>query len=75
MSGSVLLAKGWEWDRAIPRADRDQILERIFRLPGWVDNQLGSDNLDVKQLEGHRELIGCGGATTESCSRSWARAP
>ena len=74
MSGSVLLAKGWEWDRAIPRADRDQILERVFRLPGWVDNQLGSDNLDVKQLKGTGSSIGCGGATTGSCSRSWARA-
>ena len=57
MPGGVLLAKGWEWDRAIPRADRDQILERIFRLPGWVDNQLGADNLDVKRLEGHNELL------------------
>jgi mRNA-degrading endonuclease RelE of RelBE toxin-antitoxin system len=57
VAGTVLLAKGWEWDRSIPRGDRDQILERIFRLPDWVDNQLGTDNLDVKRLEGHNELL------------------
>lgn len=56
MSGRVLLAKGWEWDRSIPRDDRDQILERIYRLPAWADNQLGTDNLDVKALAGANGL-------------------
>lgn len=57
MASAVLLAKGWEWDRSIPRADREPILERIFRLPGWVDNQLGSDNLDIKHLEGRNDFL------------------
>lgn len=52
MTGRILLAKGWEWDVSIPVSDRDQILERIYQLPGWLDNQLGSDNLDVKHLNG-----------------------
>lgn len=52
MAGRIFLVKGWAWDRSIQRDERDQILERIYELPGWIDNHLGTDNLDVKHLEG-----------------------
>src|SRR4051812_17082832 len=51
--GVVRLAKGWEWDRTIPAADREDILSRILLLPAWVDNQLGAANLDVRHVEGN----------------------
>ncbi len=44
-------AKGFRWDRAISSDDREQISEHVFRLPSWVDQQLGTDNLDVRKLE------------------------
>jgi mRNA-degrading endonuclease RelE of RelBE toxin-antitoxin system len=51
--GQVFVPKGFDWDRSIPEAERDGIVERVLRLPDWVDHQLGSDNLDVKKLERH----------------------
>ena len=36
----MYLPKGWEWDRAIPAADRDAIAERILQLPAWADGRL-----------------------------------
>ena len=51
--GKVYAPKGFEWDRSIPEIERGPIIERVMRLPGWVDHQLGTDNLDVKKLEKH----------------------
>lgn len=51
--GKVLAPKGFDWERSIPEGERAGIVERIMRLPAWVDHQLGTDNLDVKKLEKH----------------------
>ena len=56
-TGEVRLAKGWEWDRAIPALERDAILTRILLLPAWVDNQLDAANLDVRGLEGSEGFL------------------
>ena len=55
MSGRVFVPKGFDWDRSISGSDQDAIIERVLRLPAWVGAELGTDNLDVKKLEG-REL-------------------
>ena len=57
----MYLPKGWEWDRAIPAADRDAIAERILQLPAWADGRLEAANLDVKQLQGGGGSRGAGG--------------
>jgi mRNA-degrading endonuclease RelE of RelBE toxin-antitoxin system len=49
--GKVFAPKGFDWDRSIPEEERSTIVDRIMRLPAWVDHQLGTDNLDVKKLE------------------------
>jgi mRNA-degrading endonuclease RelE of RelBE toxin-antitoxin system len=46
----VYIPRGFEWDRSIAVADQAVIVEQLLRLPAWADNQLGSDNLDVKKL-------------------------
>jgi superfamily I DNA/RNA helicase len=51
--GKVFAPKGFGWDRSIPEAERGPIIERVLRLPSWVDHQLGTDNLNVKKLEKH----------------------
>lgn len=51
-NGRVLLPKRWDWDRSIPEAERNGIIERVLLLPAWVDNQLEAQNLDVKKIEG-----------------------
>ena len=38
---------------SIPDGDRDALIDRVMRLPAWLDHQLGTDNLDVKKLEMH----------------------
>lgn len=55
MRGKVFVPKGFEWDRSISASDQQAIIERVLRLPAWVGNELGTDNLDVKKLEA-REL-------------------
>jgi hypothetical protein len=50
MTGRILLAKGYEIDPLIPKDERDLVVERIYRLPAWIDSQLGTDNLDIKYL-------------------------
>jgi hypothetical protein len=51
-AATILIPKGWAWDRSIPPGDQDAILDRIRRLPAWADQQLEADDLDVKPLEG-----------------------
>lgn len=48
--GSVYVPRGFSWDRAIPESDRTALVEQIRRLPAWVDQQLGTDNLDIRKL-------------------------
>jgi hypothetical protein len=50
--GSVFVSKGWEFDRDIPRVDRQPILDRIMRLPAWVAGDESAANLNVDRLEG-----------------------
>jgi hypothetical protein len=49
--GKVFAPKGFDWDRSIPRSELGGIIDRVLRLPAWVDHQLGTDNLNVKKLE------------------------
>jgi mRNA-degrading endonuclease RelE of RelBE toxin-antitoxin system len=46
----IYLPRGFEWDRSIAPADQAAIIEHLLRLPAWADNQLGTDNLDVRKL-------------------------
>lgn len=48
--GKVFVPAGFAWERSIPPRDREGIVGQAFRLPGWVDSQLGTHNLDVKKL-------------------------
>jgi mRNA-degrading endonuclease RelE of RelBE toxin-antitoxin system len=48
--GVVFVPRGFDWDRSISSDDRDTIVEQLRRLPAWVDQQLGTDNLDVRKL-------------------------
>jgi mRNA-degrading endonuclease RelE of RelBE toxin-antitoxin system len=50
MTCAVYVPRGFEWDRSIRLDDRDGIIEQLQRLPAWVDQQLGTDNLDIKKL-------------------------
>jgi mRNA-degrading endonuclease RelE of RelBE toxin-antitoxin system len=49
-AGTVFVPRGFEWDRAISADDRAAIIEQLQRLPAWLDQQLGTDNLDIKKL-------------------------
>lgn len=51
--GKVFAPKGFDWERSIPVEEREGIVQRVMRLPAWVDHQLRTDNLDVKKLERH----------------------
>jgi mRNA-degrading endonuclease RelE of RelBE toxin-antitoxin system len=48
--GVVFVPRGFDWDRTISAEDRSAIIDQLKRLPTWVDQQLGTDNLDVKKL-------------------------
>jgi hypothetical protein len=50
--GGIFLTKGWEWASGIPVPERDDIIERILQLPGWVAGDPSAANLDVTGLEG-----------------------
>lgn len=49
-AGSVYVPRGFEWDRTIAEQDRAAVVQQLRRLPAWLDQQLGTDNLDVKKL-------------------------
>jgi mRNA-degrading endonuclease RelE of RelBE toxin-antitoxin system len=49
-TGVVYVPRGFDWDRTIAATDRVTIIEQLQRLPAWVDQQLGTDNLDIKKL-------------------------
>ena len=50
--GELLVPKGFEVDRGLSSAERENALERALLLPAWADNQLLASHLDVRQLEG-----------------------
>ena len=52
VQGGIFLTKGVEWASGIPRPERDGIVERILKLPGWLAGDPSAANLDVASLEG-----------------------
>ena len=46
----MYVPRSFDWDRTIAADDRAVIIEQLRRLPAWVDQQLGTDNLDIKKL-------------------------
>ena len=46
----VYVPRGFRWDRAIPETEREWLLESIQLLPAWLDNQLGTENLNIRKL-------------------------
>lgn len=51
-TGAVLVPKGWEFDRDIPRTERRSIVDRIMQLPAWIAGEEAAANLNVDRLEG-----------------------
>src|SRR3954447_23634263 len=46
----VFVPRGFGWDRTIAQGDRAGLLDAIQLLPAWLDNQLGTENLNVRKL-------------------------
>jgi hypothetical protein len=51
-AGELLVPRGFEADRGMSSAERDNALGRALLLPAWADNQLIASNLDIRQLDG-----------------------
>src|SRR4051794_33536081 len=49
-AAKVFVPRGFGWDRSIPASDREGLVDAIQLLPAWLDNQLGTENLDIRKL-------------------------